>query len=93
MPDHGGHGFADYVLMLVATDSPEKEVKLADRIGQRITSGDALQVGTPFLADLRATAWSVWRDHQDATAARTVKEWNSAPNSYDMEAWRAQEEA
>ncbi|MFG2948357.1 hypothetical protein [Streptomyces adustus] len=76
--DSRAHDFADYVLMLFATSSQDEERALVDLIGSAITSGDTTAVGTHFLADLRATAWRVWRDHHAATADDTVKWWTDA---------------
>ncbi|WP_196942953.1 hypothetical protein [Streptomyces sclerotialus] len=71
--------FADYVLMLFATETPEEERKLADEIGRHITSGSHMAVGTQFLADLRATAWQVWRDHHGVDSAAVIRQWGQVP--------------
>ncbi|MFF5184823.1 hypothetical protein ACFY30_13715 [Streptomyces sp. NPDC000345] len=81
--DHWAHDFADYVLMLFAADSPEKEAELADTIGRTITSGDSQTVGALFLADLRSTAWRVWRDHHSSDAATTIQQWKDAPYAHE----------
>lgn len=86
--NHWAHDFADYILMLFATDSPDKEAKLADTIGRAITSGDTQTVGTQFLTDLRSTAWRVWRDHHSANAATTIQQWTDAPYAHETEKWR-----
>ncbi|MDH2393642.1 hypothetical protein QCN29_33755 [Streptomyces sp. HNM0663] len=86
--DYRAHDFADYVLLLFATDSPEKEAELVDEIGRSITSGDSQAVGTQFLADLRSTAWRVWRDHHSADAATTIQQWTDAPYAHETEKWR-----
>ncbi|MFE6480267.1 hypothetical protein [Streptomyces rochei] len=73
------HDFADYVLMLFATGSPEEESKLADLIGRHISTGEPRAVGIQFLADLRSTAWNVWRDHHSPDAATVIQQWSTAP--------------
>ncbi|KPC73479.1 hypothetical protein ADL27_52155 [Streptomyces sp. NRRL F-6602] len=73
------HDFADYVLMLFATDSPQKEAELVDKAGRCISAGDHIAVGAAFVTDLRATAWRVWRDHHDVDAATVVQQWTDAP--------------
>jgi hypothetical protein len=83
-PDHDhqfvAYDFADYVLMLFATNSPQAEDKLADTIGRHIsTGGEPKAVGVQFLADLRATAWTVWRDHHSPDASTVIKRWADVP--------------
>ncbi|MFE6474582.1 hypothetical protein [Streptomyces rochei] len=92
MHDYRAHDFADYVLMLFTTETPEADAELADTIGRQMTSGDSRTVGARFLEDLRATAWRVWRDHHHAEAATTVKEWTAAPFSSEADKWRALKE-
>ncbi|MGV9289502.1 hypothetical protein [Streptomyces sp. NPDC003719] len=90
--DYLAHDFADYVLMLFATDSPENEAKLVDKIGRNITPGDCDAVGTQFLADLRATAWRIWRDHRTADPATVIQQWTDAPYPWEREKWQALKE-
>lgn len=71
------HDFADYVLLLFATESPASEAKLVDMIGRTITTGHTQTVGALFLADLRSTAWRVWRDNHSIKADTTIEWWNT----------------
>ncbi|MFF9003696.1 hypothetical protein ACF1GW_39025 [Streptomyces achromogenes] len=73
--DYLARDFADYVLMLFATETPEGEAQLVDSIGRHITAGHSTAVGTQFLADLRNTAWRVWRDHRGPNADSVVDWW------------------
>lgn len=87
--DYRAHDFANYVLMLFATDTPEQEQKLADTVGRYISSGSPLAVGTRFLADLRATAWRLWRDHHGVETAEVIQQWVQAPFPWEREKWAA----
>ncbi|MEU3633029.1 hypothetical protein [Streptomyces fradiae] len=89
MHDHWAHDFADYVLMLFARKTPEEEAELVLQIGRHITSGDPQAVGSQFLADLRRTAWQVWRDHQETDAATVIQQWENAPFPWESEKWKA----
>jgi hypothetical protein len=91
--DYQARDFADYVLMLFARETPEREAKLIDTIGRHITAGDFRAVGTQFLTDLRSTAWRVWRDHHNIDAATVIQQWAEAPYPYETEKWQALKEA
>ncbi|MFD9778345.1 hypothetical protein ACFWZS_29765 [[Kitasatospora] papulosa] len=91
--DYLARDFADYVLMLFATETPEQEDKLADMIGRHITSGHTQAVGAQFLADLRGTAWRVWRDHHEVTAIDAIEQWAQAPFPGEREKWARLQES
>ncbi|MGW1201171.1 hypothetical protein [Streptomyces cyaneofuscatus] len=89
MHDHWAYDFADYVLMLFDTSSPEEEQRLVKDVGGTLSSGSIFAVGTQYLSDLRATAWHVWREHKRIGSDTVIQQWQEAPQSSEHEKWRA----
>jgi hypothetical protein len=54
--------FAGYVLKFFSTSTPEKEEEMVKDVGAYLSGHAEREIPVQFLADIRTTAWRVYRD-------------------------------
>ncbi|MFH8470411.1 hypothetical protein [Streptomyces sp. NPDC017991] len=57
------HTFAGYVLKFFSRSTPEEEEELIRHVGVYLSGHREVELSVQFLADIRATAWRVYRDY------------------------------